>query len=143
MESKTELIVFDSWRHMQNVVNRYVGWDKMTLYEPFVTNHYFKKYNNICLDIDDPRKGESTYLGLKVDGKYVGFANIYLDDPDELWIGDFEILDKRKGYGSQFFKMIEQKYKYDHYILCYHGVAAKKFWESLGFEVDRGCVMVK
>ena len=151
MESRHDykLVQFESWKHMQNVINRYVGWEKMTLYEPYVTNHAVKdeKRGFLHMNIDDPRKGDSIYVGFKVDGQYVGFTNIYLDDPKEFWIGDFEIIadQKGKGYGHIFYDMLEEKYKggRKEAILYYHGNDAKEFWRSVGFNVTHGCAMYK
>lgn len=143
LESQGELVVMDNWNQMQNIVNKDIGWENMTLYEPFINASGRKKGSHIHLDINDPRDGRSVYLGWKVGGKYVGFACVDLEEKDLLWVGDFEVFEKGKGYGRQFWEAISRKYPRKHAELCYHGINAKRFWTHMGFSVSHGCVMQK
>ena len=143
LESVGELVVMDNWNQMQNIVNKDIGWENMTLYEPFTDTPGKRKNGHLQLDISDPRDGRSTYLGWKVGGKYVGFACIDLEVKDLLWVGDFEVFEKGKGYGRQFWEAISKKYHRKRAELCYHGINAKRFWTHMGFTLSHGCVMQK
>lgn len=143
LESVGELVVLDGWNQMQNIVNKEIGWENMTLYEPFINASGRKKGEHVTLNINDPRDGHSVYLGFMVKGKYVGFACVDLEQKDSIWIGDFEVFEKKKGYGRQFFEAIVSKYPRKTAELCYHGLNAKQFWTHMGFYITHGCVMQK
>lgn len=78
-------------------------------------------------------KDKKIYLN----GKYLGSIDFsFYDDIKALGIGNFEIIDKRKGYGSLVIKDIIEKYK-DKYDLIYcfvdkENIGAIEFYKTIG-----------
>ena len=68
------------------------------------------------------------------DGKSpVGFANINIGDV--IWIGDFQIIQSRKGQGlgTEFFNRLKKEYPGKVFQCNYIGMMARHFWLRQGF----------
>ena len=63
----------------------------------------------------------------------VGFANINIGDT--VWIGDFQIIQSRKGQGlgTEFFNKLKKEYSGKVFQCNYIGMMARYFWFKQGF----------
>lgn len=124
-----ELYRFKDWKEFQDTMNNTIGWENQTLRKSSHWKHVDgKKY----LDINDPAEG-SVYYGMKDNGVFVGYTNVYEDDT--IWISDFEIFKniKGKGYGRAMFELLKSTYPDKSFELTFGDKNAKLFWERMGF----------
>lgn len=139
---KTELKIFENWEDFETTVNRETGWQKLTLYRFYLKNIETETVDGkLVAHIQNPHRRylDCHFTGLKIDGQYVGFANIYLPDKGYCEIGNFEIIEpyQRQGFGALMFSELMDAFRYKKYKecrLCAYTSDAKSFWAKLGFK---------
>lgn len=80
-----------------------------------------------------PYDSNDIYYVLFDDAKPVAFANISVGD--NIWIGDFQVVNSRKdqGLGTTFVNKLKEIYKDKVFQCNYLGMMARIFWNKQGF----------
>lgn len=85
-------------------------------------------------------KQESIYFAV-LEGKVIGYAMLEAYDDGTAQIKQFFIKEKRKGYGKQFYKLVEEefiKYNINIIYMMILWYEAECFWKKMGFKSVRG-----